>query len=114
MGGNGGFYHWLKLPDGLNCVDLNKRLFKKGAAILEGPGCDMGRPHSKEPDYVSPYLNMFRFSFGPLLPETFDSDIKIMKETLGVPKGLGQWHRLNDFLYAVFLCGEAILGWTLN
>merc|ERR1712083_601571 len=26
--GNGGFYHWMELPKGLNCVDLNKRLFK--------------------------------------------------------------------------------------
>jgi aspartate/methionine/tyrosine aminotransferase len=80
--GNGGFYHWLELPKGLNCIELNKRLFKRGAAILEGPGCDMGRPHSKDPDYKSPYLNMFRFSFGPLLPETFDSDIKLMTEVL--------------------------------
>lgn len=80
--GNGGFYHWLKLPDGLNCVDLNKRLFKRGAAILEGPNCDMARPHSKEPGYVSPYLQYFRFSFGPLLPESFESDIQILKEVL--------------------------------
>merc|ERR1712107_214668 len=67
---------------GLNCVEFNKRLFKRGAAILEGPGCDMARPHAKDPDYVSPYLRMFRFSFGPLLPETFDEDIKIMSEVL--------------------------------
>lgn len=80
--GNGGFYHWLELPEGLNCIDLNKRLFKQGAAILEGPSCDMARPHAKDPDYVSPYLNMFRFSFGPLLPESFDSDIKLMKQVL--------------------------------
>merc|ERR1712232_26356 len=80
--GNGGFYHWLELPEGLNCIEFNKRLFKRGAAILEGPGCDMARPHSKEPGYVSPYINMFRFSFGPLLPETFESDIKLMKEVL--------------------------------
>lgn len=80
--GPGGFYHWLELPEGLNCIELNKRLFKRGCAILEGPGCDMARPHSKDPEYVSPYLNMFRFSFGPLLPETFESDIQIMKEVL--------------------------------
>ena len=29
-----------------------------------------------DPDYVTPYTRMFRFSFGPLLPETFESDIK--------------------------------------
>lgn len=80
--GDGGFYHWLELPEGLDCVEFNKRLFKRGAAILEGPNCDMARPHAKDPDYKSPYLRFFRFSFGPLLPETFDSDIKIMTEVL--------------------------------
>jgi len=80
--GNGGFYHWLELPEGLNCVEFNRRLFKRGAAILEGPGCDMARPHAKDPDYVSPYIRFFRFSFGPLLPETFESDIQIMSEVL--------------------------------
>jgi len=80
--GNGGFYHWLELPEGLNCIELNRRLFKRGAAILEGPGCDMARPHAKDPDYVSPYISFFRFSFGPLLPETFESDIQIMREVL--------------------------------
>jgi len=80
--GNGGFYHWMELPEGLNCVEFNKRLFKRGAAILEGPGCDMARPHKKDPNYVSPYIRMFRFSFGPLLPETFEEDIKIMTEVL--------------------------------
>ena len=34
----------------------------------------MARPHSKDPDYVSPYDSFFRFSFGPLLPETFVAD----------------------------------------
>ena len=27
-------------------------------------------------------MNMFRFSFGPLLPETFESDIELMTEVL--------------------------------
>ena len=80
--GNGGFYHWMQLPEGLNCDDLNKRLYKRGAAILGGRDCDMGRPHSKDPGYVSPYMDMFRFSFGPLLPETFESDIQLMTEVL--------------------------------
>lgn len=80
--GTGGFYHWMELPEGLNCIDFNKRLFKRGAAILEGPGCDMARPHAKDPSYVSPYMRFFRFSFGPLLPETFESDIQIMREVL--------------------------------
>jgi len=42
----------------------------------------MARPHSKDPSYQSPYMDMFRFSFGPLLPETFDSDIQLMAEVL--------------------------------
>jgi len=42
----------------------------------------MARPHAKDPNYVSPYLNFFRFSFGPLLPETFESDMQIMREVL--------------------------------
>lgn len=80
--GNGGFYHWLELPEGLNCIELNQRLFKRGAAILEGPSCDMARPHAKDPTYISPYINFFRFSFGPLSLETFESDIQIMREVL--------------------------------
>ncbi len=80
--GNGGFYHWMQLPDGMNCDDLNERLYKRGAAILAGRDCDMGRPHSKDPSYTSPYMNMFRFSFGPLLPETFEGDIQLMREVL--------------------------------
>ena len=72
----------MQLPDGMNCDDLNKRLYKHGAAILAGRDCDMGRPHSKDPSYVSPYMNMFRFSFGPLLPETFEDDIRLMKMVL--------------------------------
>jgi aspartate/methionine/tyrosine aminotransferase len=80
--GEGGFYHWMQLPEGLNCDEFNKRLYKRGAAILTGRDCDMGRSHSKDPSYTSPYMNMIRFSFGPLLPETFEEDIKIMSEVL--------------------------------
>jgi DNA-binding transcriptional MocR family regulator len=80
--GDGGFYHWLRLPDGLKASELNRRLFQRGAAILEGIDCDMGRPHAKDPDYVSPYESWFRFSFGPLLPETFEADVALMAQTL--------------------------------
>ena len=80
--GDGGFYHWMRLPDGMNAAELNRRLFQHGAAILEGPDCDMARPHAKDPDYVSPYANWFRFSFGPLLPESFESDIAILRQVL--------------------------------
>ena len=78
--GKGGFYHWLELPEGMNSVDFNKRLFKRGAAILCASDCDMGRPHSKDLDYISPYSRFFRFSFGPLLPKTFKNDIKLFRE----------------------------------
>jgi len=80
--GDGGFYHWLELPEGLNATEFNKRLFKHGAAILEAIDCDMSRPHAKDPGYKTPYPRFFRFSFGPLLPETFDSDIALMKKVL--------------------------------
>jgi len=80
--GDGGFYHWLELPEGLNATEFNKRLFKRGAAVLEALDCDMARPHEKDPAYVTPYHRFFRFSFGPLLPETFESDIALMKEVL--------------------------------
>jgi|TARA_B110000116_G_scaffold200187_1_gene175087 aspartate aminotransferase len=80
--GDGGFYHWLELPEGMTSDELNGRLFKRGAAILCAAECDMARPHSKDPDYVTPYARFFRFSFGPLLPETFDTDIQLFNEVL--------------------------------
>ena len=80
--GDGGFYHWLKLPEGLDASELNRRLFRRGAAILEGPDCDMARPHAKDPDYVSPYRSWFRFSFGPLPPQSFESDVALFAEVL--------------------------------
>jgi hypothetical protein len=42
----------------------------------------MARPHDKDPGYRSPYESFFRFSFGPLLPETFESDIAILRRVL--------------------------------
>lgn len=80
--GDGGFYHWLELPDGMNADELNRRLFRHGAAILKGFDCDMARPHDKDPGYRSPYDNFFRFSFGPLPPESFAADIAILRQVL--------------------------------
>ncbi len=80
--GDGGFYHWLKLPEGLEAEELNRRLFKHGAAILEGMDCDMARPHGKDPAYVSPYHGWFRFSFGALPPETFEADVALLGKVL--------------------------------
>jgi len=78
--GSGGFYHWLELPEGMTSAELNRRLFKRGAAILCASECDMARPHSKNTNYDTPYSRFFRFSFGPLLPETFESDIQLLSE----------------------------------
>ena len=75
--GDGGFYHWCKLPNNLTAEQLNERLFKKGAAILKGTDCDMHRLGNH-----SHLKHFFRFSFGPLLPNSFDTDIKILTEAL--------------------------------
>ena len=79
--GDGGFYHWLELPEGLNAKDLNKRLFARGAAVLCASDCDMARPHDKS-EYTGPYDRFFRFSFGPLPIESFESDIQLFTEVL--------------------------------
>ena len=76
--GKGGFYHWCELPNKINSKELNKRLFKYGAAILDGTNCDMYRRTS----IISPLKSFFRFSFGPLKLESFDEDIKLLKNIL--------------------------------
>ena len=75
--GDGGFYHWCRLPGHLTAETFNQRLFKQGAAILKGTDCDMARRGDD-----SPLANFFRFSFGPLSPDSFESDIAIMKGAL--------------------------------
>lgn len=80
--GDGGFYHWLELPDGIDADTLNRRLFRHGAAILKGFDCDMARPHDKDPGYRSPYASWFRFSFGPLPPESFAADVALLQKVL--------------------------------
>ncbi len=75
--GDGGFYHWCRLPEKLTAAELNNRLFEYGAAILEGTDCDMARRGDS-----SPLRQFFRFSFGPLLPESFESDIEILRKVL--------------------------------
>ncbi|MEM7346961.1 MAG: hypothetical protein AAF485_22205, partial [Chloroflexota bacterium] len=77
VSGNGGFYHWCRLPGDLTAEALNQRLFKHGAAILKGTDCDMARPESN-----STLSQFFRFSFGPLSPESFESDINILTKAL--------------------------------
>ena len=75
--GDGGFYHWCRLPGELTAAELNSRLFKYGAAILKGTDCDMARQGDS-----SPLRKFFRFSFGPLLPESFESDIEFLRMAL--------------------------------
>jgi aspartate/methionine/tyrosine aminotransferase len=75
--GDGGFYHWCRLPDGITAAELNERLFREGAAILKGTDCDMARGGD-----ASPLTRFFRFSFGPLAPESLPSDIEILSRAL--------------------------------
>ena len=75
--GDGGFYHWCEIPGGMTATELNQRLFPEGAAILCGNDCDMRRFGS-----LSPLRNFFRFSFGPLAPESFAEDIEILQRAL--------------------------------
>lgn len=75
--GNGGFYHWCRLSDSLTAEELNTRLFQQGAAILKGTDCDMARLGTE-----STLRTFFRFSFGPLEPDSFESDIEILGRAL--------------------------------
>lgn len=75
--GEGGFYHWCKLPQGLSADEFNAKLFAKQAAILPGRLCDMKRREDR-----SPFRSFFRFSFGPLPESSFDSDVEILRACL--------------------------------
>ena len=74
--GNGGFYHWGKLPNGLTADAFNERLFKHQAGILPGRLCDMSRRRH------GPLERFMRFSFGPLGPDSYDGDIAILSECI--------------------------------
>jgi len=76
--GSGGFYHWCRLPEGLTGDAFNERLFEHEAGILPGRLCDMARRGDEGP--MGP---MIRFSFGPLPPESFETDIAILERCLG-------------------------------
>ncbi|NQU47419.1 MAG: pyridoxal phosphate-dependent aminotransferase [Planctomycetes bacterium] len=75
--GDGGFYHWCELPENVTSSALNEELFKHGAAILKGTDCDMERRGNE-----SPLRSFFRFSFGPLDPNSFDDDIRLLRAAL--------------------------------
>lgn len=75
--GEGGFYHWARLPDGLGGDAFNERLFAHKAGILPGRLCDMARRGDEGP--LGPLI---RFSFGPLGPDSFEHDIRILAQCL--------------------------------
>lgn len=68
--GEGGFYHWGRLPGGLTADEFNERLFKHQAAILPGRLCHMDRGNCLD--------QFMRFSFGPLKQESFEEDVAIL------------------------------------
>ncbi len=76
--GTGGFYHWGKLPQGLTGDEFNERLFAYEAGILPGRLCDMARTD----DAPGALEHFARFSFGPLGEESYDDDMRILREAL--------------------------------
>jgi len=78
--GDGGFYHWGRLPGGLTADEFNARLFRHDAGILPGPLCDMKRRRGP----AGPLHEFIRFSFGPLTAESFDDNVAILKQCLSV------------------------------
>lgn len=74
--GNGGFYHWGRLPNGMTGDEFNKRLFEHEAGILPGHLCDMAR----SVDAGSTLDNFARFSFGPLSADSFEDDMEILRQ----------------------------------
>lgn len=73
--GDGGFYHWGRLPGGLTADEFNTRLFRHQAAILPGTLCDMRRRGAD-----GEHRHFVRFSFGPLAAESFDANVKILAD----------------------------------
>jgi aspartate/methionine/tyrosine aminotransferase len=71
--GDGGFYHWMRLPGGLTGDAFNERLMRHDAAILPGRLCDMARRGD-----AGPLGTMARFSFGPLAADSCERDLEIL------------------------------------
>jgi len=76
--GDGGFYHWGRLPRGLTADEFNQRLFRDQAAILPGHLCDMRRRGDK-----GPHANFIRFSFGPVKAESLRENLEIIRRAIG-------------------------------
>jgi DNA-binding transcriptional MocR family regulator len=81
--GDGGFYHWGKIPGGVTADTFNESLFPHGAAILPGRLCDMHRRSEDD----SPHARFARFSFGPLPADSFDTDAEILSRVIGAAIG---------------------------
>lgn len=79
--GLGGFYHWCKLPDDISGDALNAELVRAKAAIVPGRHFDMSRDISIG-ERTGALENFFRFSFGPLSPDSFDDDLRILDAAL--------------------------------
>lgn len=75
--GDGGFYHWGRLPGAITAREFNQRLFEHKAAILPGPLTDVLRRGDDGPNG-----DFIRFSFGPILPETYENNMAIIKTCL--------------------------------
>ena len=75
--GDGGFYHWGRLPGGLTADAFNARLFRHHAAILPGTLCDMRRRGD-----AGDHRHLVRFSFGPLPADTYDRNLEILADCL--------------------------------
>ena len=75
--GDGGFYHWGRLPGGLTADELNTRLFRHQAAILPGTLCDMQRRGD-----AGDHRHFVRFSFGPLPADTYEANLDILGDCL--------------------------------
>jgi aspartate/methionine/tyrosine aminotransferase len=71
--GDGGFYHWMRLPNGLTGDAMNERLMRHSAALLPGRLCDMARRGDK-----GPLGRMARFSFGPLTADSCEADLALI------------------------------------
>jgi DNA-binding transcriptional MocR family regulator len=76
--GNGGFYHWGRLPGDLTAARFNERLFRHDAGILPGSLCDMARRKGAD----GPLDRFIRFSFGPLSADSFESDMEILARSV--------------------------------
>lgn len=68
----GGFYIWLKLPEGINSTEIFKECLPKGVVFVTGRTFD---PHNKKDDRL-------RLSFSNMAKEDIEKGVIIMAETI--------------------------------